>query len=180
MTMRRVVAMALVAALLVGMALTLGGVVHIDPASLAARVQGAGALGVVIFLALFAASAVFNIPAVVFVAAAVAVYGRWGGFAVALVGAVLSVNITFALGRWTRLGQGRWLERPWLARAMRWLESRPILAMIALRALVVVSPPLNYALALTRLSHRDFAVGSALGLLAPLFVLTGGLQCLLG
>jgi uncharacterized membrane protein YdjX (TVP38/TMEM64 family) len=71
------------------------------------------------------------------------------------------------------------LNRPLVARVTRMLHERPILTLTVLRAIILVSPPINYALALTRLSHRDYAIGSAIGLVLPVLVVTQGLQCLI-
>lgn len=65
-------------------------------------------------------------------------------------------------------------------RALRWLEHRPVAGLLALRAVMLVSPPLNYALATTRMRHRDFVVGSTIGLLLPLWLVTGGLSHVVG
>lgn len=172
------VALALVAALVAGVVLHALGVVSLEPASIVTWVRGAGVWGAALLVAAFALGTLANVPGLVFIAAAVTLYGPVLGYAVALVGAIAAVNLTFALGRFTRLGSSKVLERPMLKRVMHLLHERPILTLTVLRALVLVSPPVNYALALTRLRHRDYAIGSALGLVLPLLVVTQGLQCL--
>lgn len=163
----------------VGVVLHLTGTMKIEPEAIVAWLRGAGAWGGVLLVALFAVGTLANIPGLVFIAAAVTLYGPRGGFAVALVGAIAAVNLTFALGRATGLGNSAVLERPLVARVTRMLHERPILTLTVLRAIILVSPPINYALALTRLRHRDYAIGSALGLVLPVLVVTQGLQCLI-
>ncbi len=177
--LRRLLAFVLGGSLLVGVALHLLGIVSVDPSAIAHGLRGAGPAGALLLIVLFALGAVANIPGLVFVAAAVTLYGPAGGYVVALLGAIAAVNLTFALARLTGLGNSALLERPMIARVTRMLHDRPILTLTVLRALVLVSPPVNYALALTRLRHRDYALGSALGLVLPMLVVTSGLSCLL-
>ncbi len=168
---------ALAALLLGGLVLHTTGVVTLEPDALVGWVRGAGLAGVVVLVAMFALGTLLNVPGLVFITAAVMLYGPALGFVISLAGAIASVNVTFALGRFARLGSSRVLERPFLRPLMRRLHDRPILTLTLLRALVLVSPPVNYALALTRLRHRDYAIGSALGLVLPLWVVTQGLTC---
>ena len=53
--------------------------------------------------------------------------------------------------------------RKWMGR----LETQPIRTIALLRLFLLFSPPLNYALALSRVRFRDYLLGSALGLLPP-------------
>ena len=161
----------------VGAALHLSGVVRVEPEHVVAWLRDAGGWGAALLVVLFGVGTVANIPGMVFIAAAVALYGPVLGFAVAFAGATLSVNLTFALGRATGLGTSKVLERPLVARITRKLHDRPILTLALLRTVVLVSPPVSYALALTRLRMRDYALGSAIGLVLPLLAVTQGLDC---
>ena len=51
------------------------------------------------------------------------------------------------------------------------LDERPILTVVILRLIFVMSPPVNYALALSSLRFRDYLIGSLIGLPVPLIVL---------
>jgi uncharacterized membrane protein YdjX (TVP38/TMEM64 family) len=55
--------------------------------------------GVVVFTMIFSAGQLLRVPGIVFVAAAVAVYGRGFGTLVAILGAVVSVNVSFVVVR---------------------------------------------------------------------------------
>lgn len=166
--------------LVAGIALNLAGVISLEPEAVVALARSAGGWGVVILVAAFVLGSIANVPGLVFVAAAVTLYGGHRGYLVALLGAILSVNITFALGRATGLGNSKLLERPMIAKVVAWLHRRPVLSVGVLRLLVVVSPPVNYALSLTKLRFRDFAIGSAVGLVIPVGVQVAGLTCLFG
>jgi uncharacterized membrane protein YdjX (TVP38/TMEM64 family) len=173
------IAGALAAVFVVGVVLHLLGVVRIEPDAIVGWLRDAGPWGALLLVATFAIGTLANVPGLVFIAAAVTLYGPAGGYFVALLGAIAAVNLTFALGRATNLGTRRVLERPLVARLTRMLDERPILTLTLLRAIVLVSPPINYALALTRMRHRDYAIGSALGLVLPTLVVTQGLSCLI-
>jgi uncharacterized membrane protein YdjX (TVP38/TMEM64 family) len=162
-----------------GFGLNAAGVIHVDAAAIVDAVRAAGPWGMFVLVALFALGTAVNLPGFVFVGAAVAIYGANVGFLVALVGAVVSVNFTFGLGRALGLGRGTVLERPWQRWLVERLDRHPVAIMAALRTLVVVSPPVSYALALTRLRHRDYALGSAVGLIVPIWVMAKGASCLL-
>ena len=167
------------AVFVVGVTLHVSGLVTIEPEAIVAWLRNAGPWGAVALVVLFAVGTLANVPGLVFIAAAVTLYGPATGYAVALVGAIAAVNLTFALGRATGLGNSAALERPLVKRVTRLLDERPILTLTLLRAVILVSPPVNYALALTRMRHRDFAIGSALGLVIPMLVVTQGMQCLI-
>ena len=64
------------------------------------------------------------------------------------------------------------LERPLLKRILNRLDERPIRTVFILRILLFLAPPLNYALAMTNVRFRDYLVGSALGLVLPLLIIT--------
>ncbi len=133
-------------------------------------VDGAGIFGVVLFVGAFSVGQLAQLPGIVFVLAARAAWGPVMGFAVAYVGALCAVSLSFCA---VRAAMGRQEDetprRPaWLERAIDKLATRPQLTVASLRALLALSPPLNVALAMTPLRPRDHLVGSAVGLLVPI------------
>jgi len=136
---------------------------------LRALVDGAGLLGVVLFIGAFSVGQLAQLPGIVFVLAARAAWGPAMGFAVAYVGALCAVSLSFCA---VRLAVGRRDEAStapaWLTRTTEKLATRPQLTVASLRALLALSPPLNVALAMTSLRPRDHLVGSAVGLLLPI------------
>jgi uncharacterized membrane protein YdjX (TVP38/TMEM64 family) len=56
-------------------------------------------------------------------------------------------------------------------RILAQLDDHPIRTVILLRLILSMSPQVNYALALSSVRPRDFFVGSAVGLFAPVFAL---------
>jgi uncharacterized membrane protein YdjX (TVP38/TMEM64 family) len=123
--------------------------------------------GIAAFIALFSAGQLLRVPSTIFVAAAVAIYGRSLGTFVALLGALVSATVTFAVVR-AFVGQALAdVQRPVLRHLLSTIESRPVTTVALLRLLLQTAPPLNYALAMTAIRWRDHLVGSLLGLPVP-------------
>ena len=123
--------------------------------------------GVVAFIALFSAGQLLRVPSTVFVAAAVAIYGLSLGAFVAVLGALASATVTFAVVR-TFAGQALAdVQRPVVRQLLSKIDNRPVVTVALLRLLFQTAPPLNYALAMTAVPWRDHLIGSLLGLPVP-------------
>jgi hypothetical protein len=72
------------------------------------------------------------------------------------------------------------VRQRWLRRALSRLETRRVLTVALLRTFLVLSPPLSFALAMSRTRFRDRLLGSALGLVAPVAAYVCVSDCLLG
>jgi len=128
---------------------------------------GKGAWGVAAYAAVFAGGQLLRVPSFVFVAAAVAAYGRERGIPIAILGALVSAAVSFGV---VRLCAGRLLadvERPFVRRLLRRIDRRPVSTVALLRLLFQTAPPLNYSLPMTAIGWRDHLLGSALGLPMP-------------
>ncbi len=133
----------------------------------ALRELAGGPGGRALFVLAFCAGELLHLPGLLFVGAAVLVWGPVEGGVLAFAAGLLSLSVAFAL---TRLVGGQPLgvvQRPWVRRLLSQLDRRPILTVAALRAVLAYAPPLNVALALTPLRFRDYLAGSAVGLVPP-------------
>jgi len=149
------------------------------PESISGLLAGRGLWGIVAFAALFSAGQLLRVPGPMFIATAVAVYGRNLGMPVALLGALVSVTVSFAV---VRTFAGRALtdvQRPFVRRLLSKIDSRPVMSVALLRLMFQTAPPLNYALPMTAVRWRDHLVGSLLGLPAPVAVMALFLDWLL-
>jgi len=140
---------------------------HFSVDAVRTAVEGAGAWGALLFVACFCAGELVHVPGLVFVAAGVLLYGpRVGGIA-SYGAALLSISVSF----WVVRGVGgRALAAVGSARINRLMEkldARPVRTIALLRLVFVLSPPLNFGLALSRVRFRDYLLGSALGLVPP-------------
>jgi uncharacterized membrane protein YdjX (TVP38/TMEM64 family) len=135
-----------------------------------AIVHQLGVFGFVAYVAIFALGELVHVPGMVFVAAAILVYGRALGFVAAFAGAMVSLSVSFWVVRLVGgqpLGE---ISRPWAQRMLAHLDRSPVATVAILRALLWLAPALNYALAMTRIRFRDYVIGSALGLVVPLAI----------
>lgn len=132
--------------------------------------EGAGVVGFLLFLGVFAVGELAHVPGFVFVAAAILAYGRTYGGLAGYVGALLSVCVSF----WVVRGVGgqplAGIQRPFMKRILARLEQRPVRVVAILRLIFWMAPPLNYALAMSNVRFRDYLVGSAVGLVIPLIL----------
>ena len=130
-----------------------------------------GLWGVIAFILLFSTGQLLRVPGPVFVAAAVAAYGRNLGMLVALLGALTSVNVSFAVVR-TLAGEAlAGVQRPIVRRLLSKIDSRPVMTVALLRLTFQTAPPLNYALPMTAVKWRHHLAGSMLGLPVPVTVM---------
>lgn len=130
----------------------------------------AGALGVVSYLVAFALGQLAQLPGAAFVLGARVAWGPMHGFLAGYAGALLSVTVSFFFVRAVGGKALTGLKWKWAQRMLARLQDRPLLTIVVLRTLFVLSPPLNYALALSSTRFRDYLAGSAIGLVAPIAV----------
>jgi len=144
------------------------GVPDISPQRVHEMIDSAGVLGVVVYVVGFALAELLHLPALVFITAGILKWGKLTGWILSLVMAPLSCGFSFIVVR--RIG-GQALEKvQWklVKRAMFHLKEKPVVTVVAIRCVLFLSPSINYALALSSISLRNFMIGSALGLVTPL------------
>jgi len=158
---------------------TTGVVDDIDVDTIRETVNEAGALGFFVYVLSFALGVVVQVPGMLFVAAGILIYGKLVGYAICLVGSIVAVCASFMVVRIIGGTPLDAVERPFVRRLLDRLEQHPIRSLVLLRLVMFIAPPLNYALALSSIRFRDYAIGSALGLIAPMAVVTLVLDWLL-
>jgi uncharacterized membrane protein YdjX (TVP38/TMEM64 family) len=164
----RLMAALALALLLFGIGRALDLQQHLTVESLRATMASAGIAGVVLYVIAFCLGELLHVPGLVFVAAGVLAYGPVLGGPLAFLGAVASVSVSFwvvrAIGG-RPLGE---LRPRWVRRALAQLDARPVATIALLRVVLILWPPLNYALALSQVSFAHYFLGSVLGLVAPM------------
>mmetsp|Transcript_64323 Transcript_64323/g.119563 ORF Transcript_64323/g.119563 Transcript_64323/m.119563 type:complete len:262 (+) Transcript_64323:127-912(+) len=130
-------------------------------------IRQAGVWGPFLFMVMFTIGELLHVPGLVFIAAAVFVYGRlWGG-CLAFIGALVAVSVSFLLMRCiggTALAD---IQNKYVAALTKGVTDRPLRTVICLRLFFITMPWINTFLALNRISYLDFLVGSGLGLMPP-------------
>jgi uncharacterized membrane protein YdjX (TVP38/TMEM64 family) len=138
--------------------------------------ESAGIWGFGLFILIFTLGELIHIPGFVFVGAAAVAYEPTTAAILAYAGAVVSVSVSFAV---VRLVGGKALaeiEKPLVKKILSKLDSAPIRTVAIVRLVFWMAPPVNYALAMTRLRFRDHFIGSAIGLLLPMIALVFGFE----
>lgn len=124
--------------------------------------------GLVIFVLLFSLGNLVQIPGWLFLAAAVLALGAvWGGIAT-YVAATISCVVTFLIIRLVGGDALRDLKNQTAQRILRRLDAHPVSSVVLLRMLFQTIPALNYALALSGVSLRNYLLGTLLGLPLPI------------
>jgi uncharacterized membrane protein YdjX (TVP38/TMEM64 family) len=120
--------------------------------------------GVVLLLGLFVAAELAHIPGLLFVFAAMVVYGEWRGILLSLGGTTLAAVVGFLVVRGVG-GQplGR-IRRRRVRKVMQLVERRPIVTTFTLRVVLQLMPAVTYLLAMSRIRLRDYTYGTLLGL----------------
>jgi len=134
-------------------------------------VDSAGSFGSVLFVAIFVAAVLAQIPGIPFVLIAPALFPLPKAWFLCTLASNISVLLGFELVR--RIGGSPLaeIEQPLLRRILASLDTRPVLSVTLLRTLTIMFPPVTSALALTQLRARDHALGSAIGMLLPVTAL---------
>lgn len=123
-------------------------------------------------LGIFVAAGLVSFPLSILIIVCILVFGSWHGFFYALAGALLSAACSYAIG--SRLG--RKAVRRVAGRRLRELDKRlarrGLLTIIIVR-IIPLAPfsIINLVAGASRISFRDFMLGSAIGLLPALFVI---------
>lgn len=149
----------------------------LEPAGALARwLDQLGAAGVLAFVVTMAVCILVGVPRLLFCPIAGALYGFWSGLALCLAGSMASYYAVFLLLR-GREGRPRVALHPRLA----FLDDDPGLAGVVLARLLPLPGMVStVGLSASGVGHRDYLVGSLIGLVpeaVPLILLgTGALQ----
>jgi len=143
------------------------GLTELTSEELRTMVLGAGVLGFAVYTGVFATGQLLHLPGILFIVGARIIYGPFLGFGAAYVAGLFSVCVSFWIVRGVggqQLQRVRWSP---MKRALARVDRSPIRAIAIMRTFVSVSPPLNYALAMSNVRFRDYFLGSAAGLVIP-------------
>jgi uncharacterized membrane protein YdjX (TVP38/TMEM64 family) len=167
--------LACVVAAALGTAWWTGAYSQVTPEHVAEIVASAGIFGPLAFVALLTAAEVAHLPGALFVIAASALWPPAVAIPTAYAGALSASLVLFFLGR--RIVPATLRERlpAWLVRYESRLETHGLTTVIGLRVVLFLMPAVHWMLGASRVSFRDYFLGSAIGLLpgVVLYVLLG-------
>ncbi len=124
--------------------------------------------GLLLFVALFCLGNLIQIPGWIFLAAAVLALDQWAGGVATYVAACTSCGLTFVLIRLLGADALQKLQNPLARRVLQGLDARPVFSVVLARMLFQTLPALNYALAMSGIKLRHYALGTVLGLPLPI------------
>jgi len=134
----------------------------------------AGVGGFFVFVGTFCVGQLLYIPGFVFVMVSGLAYGPLWGSVASLIAANISVAVSFWIVR-TIGGQplkGATIRKAFLQRPLDQLEDRPIRSMIVIRLFLWAIPPVNYTLAMSGVTFRDYMIAAAIGMTPPFVTLS--------
>jgi uncharacterized membrane protein YdjX (TVP38/TMEM64 family) len=101
-------------------------------------------------------------------------YGWSWGIVLAYSGAVGNALINFWVARFLGGQSLSEIENKRLQQALSRIETHPIQTVCWLRVFMLLSPLINYALALTPIKSRQFLVANSIAMIFPMMVILGG------
>lgn len=133
-------------------------------------IDKAGYLGIALYILGFGLSELLHLPAMVFVVAGVLCWGHFKGWLLALIMAPLSCCLSFLVVR--KIGGQVLADSQWsfVQKLMAKLDEYPVRTVVTLRLCFFLAPAINYVLALSSISFKNFFVGTAAGLAGPLTI----------
>lgn len=141
-----------------------------DLENIISSIKETGYWGLLMFATLFVIGSFIQIPAMLFVLAAIITYGQIEGTIVGYLGVVLAMIVNFLVIK--TLG-GKLLHEIRNKRVQQLLlkmDARPVSTIIVLRLILWAAPVLNYTLAMTGVKSKDYIIGSTIGVIVPVMV----------
>ncbi|MEZ5004281.1 MAG: VTT domain-containing protein [Chitinophagales bacterium] len=139
-----------------------------------------GFWGIALFIIAFCLAIILQLPGVIFIGAAIPLFGTVMGPVVAYVGSLAAVIASFFFARSMGGNAMAHIKSARVQKLLLKVESKPIKTIIILRLMMWVAPPLNYALAFSKIPVQQYIYGSAIGLLIPISVLSIGYKYFFG
>lgn len=134
-------------------------------------VRAAGPLGPLLFVLVYAVGSTVA-PVTPFTIAGAVIFGKFHGMFYNLAGDMAGASLSFFLGRYFLHG----IARDFLETKLPWLDRKAaeegFSVIFYLRLFWFPFIVLNYAAGATRIRFRDYFLGSLLGLLPPVFIVT--------
>ena len=129
-----------------------------------------------IYIVIYAVRPLILFPATLLTVASGLIFGPWLGTLFTIIGENASANFGFTLVRWFGRETVAAHSTEWLSRWDEKLKKNGLVAVMTMRLLMLPFDAVNFGCGLTAIRHRDYAVGTFIGILPSLigFVLLGG------
>ncbi len=144
----------------------------IAPEKIQTFIQGAGPWGPVIFIMSYAAGVCAFLPALLFTGIGAVLFGPYYGFLYNQTGALIGAAVAFNIGRYLGRDFAASLIGGRLKKYDDTIAENGFATTLYLRLIFFPFTPLNFGMGLTRITFRDFFLGTMFGIIAGGFVLT--------
>jgi len=124
--------------------------------------------GIALFVCLFGLGNLMQIPGWIFLAAAVLAFGEVAGGLITYLAATVSCTATFLTVKLLGGNALQTLNNRFAQRIMQRLHNHPIQSVVVLRTVFQTLPAINFALALSGISFKQYTFGTLLGLPLPI------------
>jgi uncharacterized membrane protein YdjX (TVP38/TMEM64 family) len=144
---------------------------YFAPAQLQILIKEAGWFGWVIFFGVFLLGTLMNVPGAVFLVFAILTWGYIYGILLSYICALVAALINFLFARTVGGKALSEIENKRIRKVLDKIETNPIATICWLRVFMLLSPVINYTLALTNIKTKDFIIGNAFAMVFPFFVI---------
>jgi uncharacterized membrane protein YdjX (TVP38/TMEM64 family) len=125
-------------------------------------IRSAGIFGVLLFVLVYTIGTLMNIPGFLFLFVGFMVYKGINGILIGYIASVFAVTVHFFFVRAMAGEALSEIKKPFIRRQISKLTDAPIKTTIILRLIFYVSPPVNYALALSSIKWKHSLIGTML------------------
>lgn len=129
----------------------------------------------VTYILLYTFRTIILFPASLLTIASGLIFGPWLGITLTIIGENASANFAFVMARWLGrdfVGKESGLIRDWDVK----IRTNALPSVVAMRLINLPFDPVNFACGLTSMRHRDYLIGTFIGIIPGLvsLVLLGG------
>lgn len=130
-----------------------------------------------IYIILYAVRPLILFPATLLTIASGLIFGPWLGTLFTIIGENASANFGFSLVRWFGRESVATHSTPLMMRWDEKLKQNGLVTVMTMRLIMLPFDAVNFGCGLTAIRHRDYAIGTFIGILPSLigFVLLGGI-----
>jgi uncharacterized membrane protein YdjX (TVP38/TMEM64 family) len=145
---------------------------YVSEGEIRSLVSHAGILAIPGFILFFALGLLVFAPPPLLVASGTIVFGHTVGSIYSLVGLMIGSCSAFLLGRYVAVDFAHKLRRGWLKKIDDRITFNGLAWMVGLRLVFFANPAFNYAASLTSVSFKDYVLGSFIGCLPSVFIIS--------
>lgn len=127
-------------------------------------IQNTGLFGIVLFGLVYVIATLMNIPGMIFLFVLFLVYDGFLGFGIGYISTLASMLAHFYFTRAVAGNVLTEIKHPLIKKYSDKLVEKPLKTTIILRLLLFISPPVNYALALSSIRSKHFVLGSMIAM----------------